>query len=53
MSAEIAYLAGTFDDMPPGDPADRIIAATAIQLRSRLVTADDRLRQSRRVDTVW
>jgi PIN domain nuclease of toxin-antitoxin system len=53
MSAEIAHLAGTFDDVLPGDPADRIIAATAIQLRSRLVTADDRLRQARRIETVW
>ncbi len=53
MSAEIAHLAGSFDELLPGDPADRIIVATAIQLRSRLVTADDRLRQSRRVDTVW
>jgi len=35
----IAQLAGSFDDAAPGDPADRIIAATAIALESKLVTA--------------
>jgi PIN domain nuclease of toxin-antitoxin system len=53
MSGEIAELAGSFDEAMPGDPADRIIVATALTLRARLVTADERLRESRRVSTVW
>lgn len=53
VSADIAQLAGTFEEAMPGDPADRIIVATAIKLQGRLVTADDRLRRSRQVETVW
>jgi len=53
VSAGIAQLAGSFDDAAPGDPADRIIAATAIALESRLVTADRRLRRTPRLEAVW
>jgi len=53
VSAGIAELAGSFDDAAPGDPADRIIAATAIALESRLVTADRRLRRTPRLQAVW
>ncbi|OGA40256.1 MAG: hypothetical protein A3G24_27505 [Betaproteobacteria bacterium RIFCSPLOWO2_12_FULL_62_13] len=50
---QIARLAGGFADQLPGDPADRIIVATALTLHAKLVTADDRLRQSQKVETVW
>lgn len=53
VSADIAQVAGAFEEAVPGDPADRIIIATALTLNARLVTADDRLRQARRVETVW
>jgi PIN domain nuclease of toxin-antitoxin system len=53
VSADIAHLAGTFEEAMLGDPADRLIVATAIKLQARLVTADDRLRQSKKVQTVW
>lgn len=53
VNAAIAQLAGSFDDSMPGDPADRMIVATAIQLQARLVTADDRLRRVRQIETVW
>lgn len=53
VTAGIAELAGSFDEATPGDPADRIIVATALTLRARLVTADERLRASPRVVTVW
>lgn len=56
VSAEIAEVAGSFDEAvpaDPADPADRIIAATAIALRLKLVTADERLRRAPRVQTVW
>ena len=53
VTADIAQAAGKFPQAMPGDPADRIIAATAIAIRARLVTADERLRQSALVETVW
>ena len=53
VSAGIAELAGSFDEAFPGDPADRIIAATAIVLGLKLVTADARLRRESRVQAVW
>jgi PIN domain nuclease of toxin-antitoxin system len=53
VSAEIARIAGSFDDAMPGDPADRIIAATAIALESKLVTADARLRRAPRLQSLW
>ncbi len=53
LTAQIAEIAGNFDDAMPGDPADRIILATALTLRAKLVTADERLRESRSVVTVW
>jgi PIN domain nuclease of toxin-antitoxin system len=37
----------------PGDPADRIIAATAMLRGMRLVTADERLRAVKGLQTVW
>jgi PIN domain nuclease of toxin-antitoxin system len=36
-----------------GDPADRLIAATAIHHDAELVTSDQRLRNAPRVRTVW
>jgi len=35
------------------DPADRIIAATALALHARLVTADDGLRRVAALRTLW
>ena len=53
VSAEIAEIAGSFDENFPGDPADRIIAATAVALRLKLVTADARLRRAPQLQAVW
>jgi PIN domain nuclease of toxin-antitoxin system len=36
-----------------GDPADRLIYATAVEHDARLVTADKRLREADRARTVW
>lgn len=36
-----------------GDPADQIIAATSLVLEVPLVTADERLRSSPAIHTVW
>jgi PIN domain nuclease of toxin-antitoxin system len=43
-------------ELPPplhADPADRILAATAELRGLRLVTADRRLREYERIETVW
>ena len=53
VTADIAHLAGALERSLPGDPADRIIVATAMTLQAKLVTADNRLRRLRQVDTVW
>jgi PIN domain nuclease of toxin-antitoxin system len=37
----------------PRDPADRIIAATALVHGATLVTADERIRKAKAVRTVW
>lgn len=36
-----------------GDPADQLIAATAIELNVPVITADERLRKSPAVRTIW
>lgn len=53
VSAEIAAIAGTLADTIPGDPADRIIVATALALNAKLLTADRKLRKSPDVQTIW
>ena len=40
-------------DFPHRDPADRIIAATALDLGAALLTGDRRLREYAPLETVW
>jgi len=40
-------------DFPHADPADRIIAATALSLGAVLVTKDDKLQNYPHVKTIW
>ena len=40
-------------DFPHADPADRIIAATALSLGAALVTKDDKLRNYPHIKTIW
>jgi PIN domain nuclease of toxin-antitoxin system len=51
VTAEIAVLATALTMQ--GDPADRIIVATALQERCKLVTRDEAIVKSGVVDTVW
>jgi PIN domain nuclease of toxin-antitoxin system len=40
-------------DFPHADPADRIIASTALSLGASLVTKDDKLRNYAHLKTIW
>ena len=53
LTPSIALLAARLPSDFPGDPMDRIIAATALAEGIPLVTADQRIRRSRAVKTIW
>jgi PIN domain nuclease of toxin-antitoxin system len=53
MTAEIVALAVRLPAGFPKDPADRVIAATAIVEGVPLVTADERIRQAKVVQAIW
>ena len=53
ISIDVAILAQQFPATFPSDPQDRLIAATAIAEGVPLVTADDAIRASRLVRTIW
>jgi PIN domain nuclease of toxin-antitoxin system len=53
VTPEIAALAVRLPDEFPKDPADRLIAATAMVEGMALVTADTRIRRAKVVETVW
>jgi PIN domain nuclease of toxin-antitoxin system len=53
VTVEVAVLAARLPESFPRDPADRLIAATAMVEGMPLVTADARIRQSKVVETVW
>jgi PIN domain nuclease of toxin-antitoxin system len=52
--AEVALAAAALDERAfPGDPADRIIFATAHALAAPLVTRDEHLRRFAPAETLW
>ena len=53
ITPEIAALAAQLPEGFPQDPADRLIAATAMVEGAPLVTADERIRSSKVVQTIW
>ncbi|MCJ8336248.1 MAG: type II toxin-antitoxin system VapC family toxin [Epibacterium sp.] len=53
ITPEISEIAMNFDESVNGDPADRIISATAICNNLKLITSDKNLRKSKSVPTVW
>ena len=53
ITADIAELSVSFDKTINNDPADRIIAATSVIYSATLLTADNNLRQSPLLDTLW
>jgi PIN domain nuclease of toxin-antitoxin system len=53
LTVDIAAVAAHLPPDFPGDPFDRVIAATAIVDKVPLVTSDARIRASRVVRTIW
>jgi len=53
LTSQIALAAAQLPAAFPTDPFDRIIAATAIVERAPLLTADQRIRRSHAVRTLW
>jgi PIN domain nuclease of toxin-antitoxin system len=53
LTSEVAAEAGTLGADFPGDPVDRIIYATAVECRVKLVTRDRVLRDLDPMRTVW
>jgi len=53
ITPEIAELSTQLPTEINLDPADRIIAALSIFTNTKLVTADDNLRKSTKIKTIW
>ena len=53
LTPAIAVKATQFGNDFPGDPADRIIAATSILESAALITTDSRIRNYSAVNRVW
>jgi PIN domain nuclease of toxin-antitoxin system len=53
MNGRVCARAASLPKTYPTDPADRIIAATALIEGLHLVTADRQIRKSKAVQTVW
>ena len=53
ITPEIAELSATLFSAQNKDPADRIISATAVIEKAKLVTADKFLLQSTHISTIW
>jgi len=53
VTANIAARAGSFGTEVHGDPIDRLIIATALVSKAKLVSADATIRASKTVPTVW
>ncbi|MBN1895380.1 type II toxin-antitoxin system VapC family toxin [bacterium] len=53
ITPEIAALSARLPAEVSLDPADRIIAATALITDTRLITADQKLRRSKIIKTIW
>lgn len=53
VDARVAVTAGAIGEAFPGDPLDRMIYASALAHRARLVTRDRRLREADPVTAAW
>lgn len=53
ITPEVAHLSASYRRFHHADPADRIIASTALFLKAPLLTPDDRLRTVKGLKVVW
>jgi len=53
ITPEIAWLANFHPEFTHGDPADRIIAATALKYKAPLLTIDTVLQSIKGITTIW
>jgi PIN domain nuclease of toxin-antitoxin system len=53
LTPEAAVAAASFAAEFPGDPADRMIAATALAAGAAVVSKDARMRSVRQLKTIW
>lgn len=53
INRQIASLSVQLPDAYPSDPMDRLIGATAIVRGLPLITADERIRKSKVLETIW
>lgn len=53
ITPEVAVRASKFGPLFSQDPADRLIAATAIELDAPLITRDERMQQLTTLRTIW
>ncbi|HBA88399.1 MAG TPA: PIN domain nuclease [Geobacter sp.] len=53
ITPDIAFYSCYHADFAHGDPADRIIAATALHHKATLLTSDTKLREMKVLKTVW
>lgn len=53
ITPEIALLSTTLSDEINSDPADRIICASSLVTKTPLLTADQNLRKSELLQTIW
>ncbi len=53
VTSEIAEAAGALGEHMHGDPADRIIVATARELGAKLVSADEKIAAESGVEVIW
>ena len=53
ISPQISAMAANLPKSFRGDPADKLIIATALQTKSQLVTKDQRMRSYKPVKSIW
>ena len=53
LSPEISIASASLGERFHGDPADRMIVATAMELRVPVVTKDERIRSFKGIEAIW
>jgi PIN domain nuclease of toxin-antitoxin system len=53
LTPEVCVASAQLPRKPPADPADRMIASSALEHRATIVTKDSRLRSMPQIETVW